>query len=622
MEYDVQVVSFTAQFGTVAANFEVVSRKTDLKSLRVFCAYPHCWLCLHKVLDFLHQACQRSEKLDVLTMTASKAPTENEFNYNGTDNQTNDQHHHTNWQHTVAERKTAKLDLAASKRYLLPKTRSYGPQYSHIYFCRLRQLRETVEQSARATFGEANKTLRYAKGIVDAGGKTRQKGENDGVGNGDDENIIKECVLIGVVFREMKGKPSILAMYEQPSPNHLIPEPPPRAAKPFASKADRIFLEDDNARCALEVSALPPSARDALVTGFVIAVRGKEDRSTGAFSVSGIASASPAPQPQSLVSLNGPRLVCLLSSLALTPIVPAHDLLLEALRGTLDVVVTDSGLEGPEESEEAFAPSIVHAIIAGNIVSAAPPAAPIHTTVTPDTRNRLASGLRDADAFLSAVAAALPVSVMPGSDDATNAHLPQQPLHRCLLPGAARSANLTRAPNPFGCSIEGRLFVGTSGQNVDDLALYDMPPTKPDSTETEDAMKDDTDGKEHKGEYHSGGKKVLDILEMLVTNRHLAPTCPDTLGAYPFTEMDPFVMEESPHVMFVGNQKEFATRVMKIDAAIAPLQSTAESMDIDRANEGSSIRLISIPRFDKTGQAVFVDLNSLNCSVREFALTM
>ena len=42
---------------------------------------------------------------------------------------------------------------------------------------------------------------------------------------------------------------------------------------------------------------------------------------------------------------------------------------------------------------------------------------------------------------------------------------------------------------------------------------------------------------------------------------HLAPTAPDTLATYPFSDQDPFILDAAPHVLFAGNQPEFATRV-------------------------------------------------------------
>lgn len=59
----------------------------------------------------------------------------------------------------------------------------------------------------------------------------------------------------------------------------------------------------------------------------------------------------------------------------------------------------------------------------------------------------------------------------------------------------------------------------------------------------------------------------LDVLEALLQWRHLVPTAPDTLTAYPFQNIDPFVLEATPHVMFAGNQPRFATRMVTGDAA-------------------------------------------------------
>lgn len=67
------------------------------------------------------------------------------------------------------------------------------------------------------------------------------------------------------------------------------------------------------------------------------------------------------------------------------------------------------------------------------------------------------------------LAAGLPVDAMPGGGDPASAALPQQPLHRCLFPGAASFATFTSVTNPHEFAVDGRTFLGTSGQNVDDV---------------------------------------------------------------------------------------------------------------------------------------------------------
>lgn len=50
---------------------------------------------------------------------------------------------------------------------------------------------------------------------------------------------------IGIIFLEMKGKPSVVAIYEQPSAHSLSPNPPERPRQPFSFTNDKMFLEDD-----------------------------------------------------------------------------------------------------------------------------------------------------------------------------------------------------------------------------------------------------------------------------------------------------------------------------------------------------------------------------------------
>lgn len=37
----------------------------------------------------------------------------------------------------------------------------------------------------------------------------------------------------------------------------------------------------------------------------------------------------------------------------------------------------------------------------------------------------------------------------------------------------------------------------------------------------------------------------------------------DRVGCYPFQDRDPFVLEETPHIFFAGNQPEYASRLIQ-----------------------------------------------------------
>ena len=55
----------------------------------------------------------------------------------------------------------------------------------------------------------------------------------------------------------------------------------------------------------------------------------------------------------------------------------------------------------------------------------------------------------------------------------------------------------------------------------------------------------------------------LDLLAKTLSWRHLAPTAPDTLTCYPFSDDDPFVLQQCPHILFAGNQQQFETRLLE-----------------------------------------------------------
>ena len=70
---------------------------------------------------------------------------------------------------------------------------------------------------------------------------------------------------------------------------------------------------------------------------------------------------------------------------------------------------------------------------------------------------------------MAELASALPVDLMPGPGDLTNHSLPQQALHRCLFPGAGPYASFHRVTNPYRCSLDGTVMLGSSGQNIADV---------------------------------------------------------------------------------------------------------------------------------------------------------
>jgi hypothetical protein len=188
--------------------------------------------------------------------------------------------------------------------------------------------------------------------------------------------------------------------------------------------------------------------------------------------------------------------------------------------------------------------------------------------------------LRDLDAWvLQAAACGAFVDVLPGRDDPTTANWPQRPLHRSLLPGSSGLASgvVHHVPNPYAAMLGDSFVVGTDGTNVQDLVrqLSRKPPRGSDGDGIEDGKIAAEPG---------GAVSELDALRLLLSWSHLCPNGPDSVPTVPNAEIDPMVLDRVPDLLFCGSSTRFAT------AAVGPC------------------RLVCVPRFSSTGQAVLVHL--------------
>merc|ERR1712087_594087 len=161
----------------------------------------------------------------------------------------------------------------------------------------------------------------------------------------------------------------------------------------------------------------------------------------------------------------------------------------------------------------------------------------------------LDSRLKELDAWTAQLASTVAVDVMPGSHDPADELLPQQPFHRCLFPLSAQLSSFRRVTNPYAVRLDGRLLLGTSGQNFVDMMKHSK-------------------------------RDMIDCMRLSLLSRMIAPTAPDTLSCFPFRANDPFLIGECPHAYFSGNNEEF--RFKKI---------THET--------GQEICLIEVPSFVK-----------------------
>ncbi|KAK9833520.1 hypothetical protein WJX81_000749 [Elliptochloris bilobata] len=358
----------------------------------------------------------------------------------------------------------------------------------------------------------------------------------------------QEVAVVGTIYKEMKLKPSILDEYNKERGLENL-----TGRAKLAAPDDTLVLEDASARMALRGDGCPPGP---LVTGVVAAVRGAAAPG-GDFDVKAVLFAHLAPQPERPRAPPGPaKYVALLSGLGIGE---GGD----PARLALAVEYLGGFLGGA--TEQAMSAQVVRTVVAGGLLasSQALEAPPPQGGAAKLRQPALSLGpLKEADMVVAQLAAAMPVDVMAGAADPANQALPQQALHACLLPNAAAYPTLHRVTNPHEFEVDGVAFLGTSGQNVADVLRY------------------------------SEGDDAAEALTRVLEWGHLVPTAPDTLAAYPFAADDPFVLRACPHVLFAGNQPEFATRMVT-------------------GREGQRVRLVCVPRFCDSGTLVLVNLATM-----------
>ncbi|KAL8857243.1 MAG: hypothetical protein Q9178_006169 [Gyalolechia marmorata] len=451
----------------------------------------------------------------------------------------------------------------------------YQQQYGDLYFLRLAQLKPAVEALADEewkNFEIAGEKVRRVERVLDV-----RQGEL--------------CWVAGTVYMDMPLKPNIL---DDISKDHWIAAPPPREKYISPTGHDLTMLEDESGRLRLIGTPLQLSM---LVTGCIIAVMGTEN-SDGDFEVVDMKVPDLPRQPQrwerdeaSAVISNGTGSkrklsgeekrteggkVAIVSGLGVSGDqgdTLTLDLLMEYLLG-----------EACGPLEQAKVSKISRLIIAGNSIAEGTPLALREEEKKTSRKYGYDSSAYNPaptthfDNFLATLLPSIPITLIPGESDPANVSMPQQPIHPAMFP---RSRNYAAMPdslepgwfdsvtNPWEGDVDGWRLMGNGGQPIDDVFKY------------------------------VEGDERLEMMESLLRWRCGAPTAPDTLWCYPFQEKDPFVIEECPHVYFVGNQPRYDTIVIE-----GPV--------------GQLVRLISVPKFRETGELILLDTDTLEPEIVKF----
>ncbi|KAJ9606439.1 DNA polymerase delta small subunit Cdc1 [Cladophialophora chaetospira] len=457
------------------------------------------------------------------------------------------------------------------------QAKQYLQQFADMYFLRLAKLKPVVEEVAEADWEDfeiAGEKAQRVERVLDV-----RQGQL--------------CWVVGTIYMDMPLKPNIL---EDISKEHWVAGPPPRHSYFSVDGEAQVMLEDESGRLRLTGAMLK---NNLLVTGVIVAVLGTEN-SNGDFEVLDVHIPDLAKQPsrwereeetETKMDVDQPRKkIALVSGLGISGT--------EADTLTLSLLSEFLLGESLEDDDREQASNISRLIIAGNSIASDlgdPPAIedgkkPSNRKYGYDAAAYNPTPTAHLDQFLAELLPSIPITIMSGEQDPANSSLPQQPIHPAMFPHARAysSANIAEpeeeepgwfdsVTNPWEGDVDGWRFMGNSGQPVDDILKYI-----------------DLGGPDGKG-----AEGRLEVMASMLRWRCGAPTAPDTLWCYPFQDRDQFVIEECPHVFFVGNQPRFDTTT--IDGP-----------------SGQKVRLITIPRFHETGELVLLDSETLEVEIVKF----
>lgn len=98
---------------------------------------------------------------------------------------------------------------------------------------------------------------------------------------------------------------------------------------------------------------------------------------------------------------------------------------------------------------------------------------------------------------------------------------------------------------------------------------------------------------------YTRGRSPIELMRQFFERSYLFPTCPDTIDGMTFTTKDPLVVEQIPHVFFVGNQPnhEFGMCEFK---------------------NGARTLMFTIPKFSETFETVLLNQKTMETQILQF----
>jgi len=428
--------------------------------------------------------------------------------------------------------------------------KDYNRQYFEVYGARLAAMRPLIVAAAKKSLGNDIQV----KNLSDL-----REDEDEVSASQQQEDLL----IVGTVFKQQERKPSILKELSEPSEDGELELEP--AHTKYTADTDSLVLEDETMRVKME-DPLGKMKPGDLVNGVVAGVWGREAQG-GKFAVKEVFY-SGLKSEEGDASKKEPISLCLISGLQLGgqggECLSDVQLAVDWLAGSAAV---------PEE--QGGVAQVGRLVIAGDSLSDLTREKGEQNKALYLTVGNAAGSIaavRQLDDLLVQAALTMAVDLMPGPQDPATCVLPQQPLHRLMFPQTGRLPTFQSVTNPYAFAMAGRKIIVTSGQAVADILR------------------------------NSELAGPLEALERCLTWGHLAPTTPDTLGLFPYSDKDPHVLTSLPDVLVAGNQEKFLSKQVTVN--------------------GHEVLLICVPRFSSSRTLVRVNLASLFCDIVNFSVSV
>lgn len=364
-----------------------------------------------------------------------------------------------------------------SSKFLLPERKNFNTQYCHLYFVRLMSMKPYMTSNLLTLGYHPMSILKLPKD--------------------------SPCCVIGILYKEMKLKPSVLQKIGGSLDNNNYAQ-----LSSFTSDDDLLYIEDENGKVKLDLSEFPQGLKN-LCSGLVVGISGIYDGKclkVRDMHFPGSNELSVRPSVGSLTSYfkeeqdNDDRFIALISGLGIDGAQGKIDYHLNWLKQLMHGNLNNDGLV-------QVLSKVGRVVIAGNSIkkeTISDSLAFVGAAKAQELYNKAGKDIKVSmallDSFICELSKSLAVDILPGEHDPNTNFFPYQPLNKLYFEKSFNNKHFTAVSNPYAFELESRKVLGTSGINIQDLR--------------KSGFEEKTD---------------LELLELSLKWGHLAPTSPETI---------------------------------------------------------------------------------------------